>query len=283
MKNIIINLLLFFLFIVSCKGQDKDRNNNVETLIYYANCTGEYSTGEKLTEKNKTWSLNKSDVDRIMNLSNRITENEWHFSYSVTPCNIDFKGYFYKGRKWDLQINGGSYISLHDGKKTILLGCASPECYQYFLKPVESMEEKNLHSNMPENNSKNGFKTYTIALNKNNKEGVLSVKNNGDNYALELKIDDNIYFNKKFTCDFIKIETNTKNKQNFNLILGYSDQYKKIFKKVVMPVFYKNDDLFIEKIFVTTLGNSAKTGNEEWTKKEIRKKILLKQINLDEF
>ena len=87
---------------------------------------------------------------------------------------------------------------------------------------------------------------------------------------------------KTFECDFIAIETNTKNNQTFNLVLEYVDQHQKTFKKMVSPVFYKNNDLFIEKVFIATLGVSAKTGNEEWLQKEIKLKADLKNLNLDQ-
>lgn len=50
---------------------------------------------------------------------------------------------------------------------------------------------------------------------------------------------------------------------------------------MVFPVFYKNNDLFIEKVFITTLGTNAKTGNEEWINKEIIEKSLLENIDID--
>ncbi|PRB00107.1 hypothetical protein CQ046_19845 [Chryseobacterium sp. MYb7] len=117
MKNFMALLLLIFFFF-SCKGQDKDEKKKIDTKVYVANCKGKYSTKEKLTERGKTWSLNNNDIEKIMNLSVPLTEEEWHFSYPITPCNINIKGYLYKGKKYDLQINGGSYISFFDGKKT---------------------------------------------------------------------------------------------------------------------------------------------------------------------
>ncbi|WP_223607266.1 hypothetical protein [Chryseobacterium sp. OSA05B] len=141
MKNIISFILCSFTLFYSCKGQDKEEKKQLKAPVYFVNCKGEYSTGEKLSERDKKWSLNKNDIDKIMSLSSPITENEWHFSYPMTPCNIDVKNYFYKRKKYDLQINGGSYISLYDGKTTILFGCDSPECQKYFLKSVENMAE----------------------------------------------------------------------------------------------------------------------------------------------
>lgn len=45
--------------------------------------------------------------------------------------------------------------------------------------------------------------------------------------------------------------------------------------------FFKNNDLYIEKIFIATLGTSAKTGEEEWMKKKFPK-TPLKQLDLNE-
>ncbi|MBD3907159.1 hypothetical protein [Chryseobacterium muglaense] len=284
MKNILIYFTILFLFIVSCKGQDKDVkiNDNQKAEIYSAKCQNEYSTGEKVSTRNKNWSLRKKDIDEIMKLSSEITENERHFSYPVTPCNIDVKNYSYKGKKYNMQINGGSYLSLFDGQKIIILGCDLPNCKKYFLRPKENMNEEEDSSLFQNNSNKStATKNYKIDLNQNNIQDVLLVEKKDTGYTLKAQIDNQIIFNKTFECDFIEIETNTKNNQKFNLILEYADQYQKTFRKIVFPVFYKNNDLFIEKVFIATLGTNAKTGNEEWVNKEIIEKYLLKNIDVD--
>lgn len=159
-------IIISFITLFSCSTNEKKQ---IATTVYIANCKGEYSTGEQLSKKDKAWSLNKSQVDEIMSLSNPITESEWLFSYPNTPCNIDVKNYLYKGKNYDLQINGGSYVSLFDGKTTILLGCELPECKKYFLKAIESME-KEIKSPLSTNSSEQTtqIKNYNINLNKNN-------------------------------------------------------------------------------------------------------------------
>lgn len=284
MKNILIHFTILFLFIVSCKGQDKDVKitDNLNAKIYSAKCQNEYSTGEKVSGRDTSWSLRKKDIDEIMKLSSEITENERHFSYPVTPCNIDVKHYSYKGKKYNMQINGGSYLSLYDGQKIIILGCDSPNCKKYFLKSKERMNEEE-DSSLSQNNANNSTETknYKIDFNKNNIQDVLLVEKKDTGYTLKAKIDNKIVFNKTFECDFLEIKTNTKNNQKFNLFLEYKDQYQKTFRKIVFPVFYKNNDLFIEKVFIATLGTNAKTGNEEWVNKEIIEKNLLKNIDID--
>ncbi|MFS4470722.1 hypothetical protein [Chryseobacterium sp. T20] len=278
MKNFLILLPLIFFF-YSCKGQDKDEKKRIETKVYVANCKGEYSTKEKLTERDKAWSLNSNDIEKIMNLSVPITDEEWHFSYPITPCNIDIKGYSYRGKKYDLQINGGSYISFFDGKKTQILGCELPECKKYFLKPKENMNEEDIP---PSSNSKSAQnKNYSVNFNKSDKNDLILIEKNTNDYTLKAKTDNKVFFTKNISCDFIEIDTTTKNKQAFNLILGYTDQYQNTSRKIVIPVFFKNNDLFIEKLFIATLGTSAKTGEEEWMQKEISEKTSLKQLDLD--
>lgn len=281
MKNIII-LYLLFSVILSCKGQDKNEDRNISVTTYLAKCEGQYSTGEKLNKKDKAWSLNRDDVDKIMSLATSITEDEWHFSYPITPCNIAVNNYLYKGKKYDLQINGGSYISLFDGKTTILLGCDLPECKKYFLKPKEIMEEDK--TSLSNNGSKELGKTksYKVTFNKNNYQDIIIVEKIAESYNIEAKSNNKSFFYKNFVCDSVEIETKTKNKQAFNLILSFTDQYQNVFRKVVIPIFFKNNDLYLEKIFIATLGTSAKTGEEEWMKKEIYKKIPLKKFDLNE-
>lgn len=217
-----------------------------------------------------------------MKLSSEISENEWHFSYPVTPCNIDIKNYPYKGKQYNIQINGGSYLSLSNGKEAIILGCDLPNCKKYFLRSKENMEEEN--SSFSQNNTSETTKAkiYEIEFNKNNIKDIIFVEKIEAGYRLEAKNDDKTFFSKTFECDCIVVETDTKNNQTFNLVLEYVDQYQKTFRKIVFPVFYKNNDLFIEKVFIATLGASAKTGNEEWLQKEVKLKTDLKNLNLDE-
>ncbi len=278
MKNFLILLPLIFLF-YNCKGQDKDEKKRIETKVYVANCKGEYSTKEKLAEKDKAWSLNSNDVEKIMKLSVPITEEEWHFSYPITPCNIDIKDYLYKGKKYDLQINGGSYISFFDGKKTQILGCELPECKKYFLKSKENIYEEDLPSSFNSNSTQT--KSYKVNFNKSDKNDLIIIEKNKNDYTLKAQTDNKVFFTKNIDCDFIEIDTAIKNKQAFNLILGYTDQYQNTSRKIVIPVFFKNNDLFIEKLFIATLGISAKTDEEEWMQKEIYEKITLKQLDLD--
>lgn len=284
MKNTFIHLTILFLFILSCKGQDKDVivNDKQEIEIYLANCQNEYSTGEKTSNKDKNWSLTKKDIDEIIKLSSEISENEWHFSYPVTPCNIDIKNYPYNGKQYNIQINGGSYLSLSNGRENIILGCDLPNCKKYFLRSKENIKEEN--SSFSQNNTSDTTKAeiYEIEFNKNYIKDVILVEKIEAGCRLEAKIDDKTFFSKTFECDSIVVETNTKNNQTFNLVLEYADQYQKTFRKRVIPVFYKNKVLFIEKVFIATLGVTAKTGNEEWLQKEVRLKTDLKNLNLDE-
>lgn len=284
MKNTLIHFTILLLLIFLCKGQDKDVkvNDKQKAEIYSAKCQDEYSIDEKVSGRDKNWSLRRKDIDEIMKLSSEITENEWYFSYPVTPCNIDIKNYSYKEKKYNIQINGGSYLSLFDGQTTIILGCDLPNCKKFFLRTKENMNEEE-DSSFSQNNANEPTETknYEIEFNKNNIKDVLLVEKKETAYRLEAKIDDKTFFSKTFECDFIEIKTNTKNNQTFNLVLEYADQYQKIFRKMVFPVFYKNNDLFIEKVFIATLGTNAKTGNEEWINKEIIEKSLLENIDID--
>jgi len=277
MKNTII-LSILFSFVISCKGQDKNEKKKTESKVYMGNCKGEYSTKEKLTEKDKNWILNSADIERIIKLSSPITEEEWHFSYPITPCNIAVQNYLYNGKKYTLNINGGSYISVSDGKKTQLLGCDQPECKKYFLKSKENMEDENLSSSNDPQSLKN---TYKVNFIKSNRNDILIVEKYSNYYILKAQTDDRIFFIKTFSCDFIEIDNQPKNEQTFNLILGFTDQYQNLLQKIVIPVFFKNNDLYVEKLFINTLATSARTGNQEWMKKEIHQKSFLSQLDID--
>lgn len=143
----------------------------------------------------------------------------------------------------------------------------------------ENMDQEDLPSSFNSNSTQT--KNYSVNFNKNDKNDLIIIEKNTNDYTLKAQTDDKVFFIKNIDCDFIEIDTNTKNKQVFNLILGYTDQYQNTSRKIVMPVFFKNNDLFIEKLFIATLGTSAKTGEEEWMQKEISEKISLKQLDLD--
>ena len=96
------------------------------------------------------------------------------------------------------------------------------------------------------------------------------------------EIDGKVFFQKTFTCDDLSIDTNGKYGQAFNLKIEYADQYEKIFRKIVVPVFYKKGDFILEKVFISTLSQSAKTGEEEWFDKEIKKETYLRNLDLEE-
>ncbi len=179
MKNIFFLLSTIFIFIY-CSGQNKDENikskHKFEDKFYLAKCIGDYSTEKKITEKERCWSLSQKDIDEIIKLSSEITENELHFSYPVTPCNIEVKGYEYKDKNYNLSINGGSYISLSNGKNNILLGCDSPACKKYFLQPKGEMVD--IHQSLITENLNSETKNYNINLNKDKFEDLIIVKNN---------------------------------------------------------------------------------------------------------
>lgn len=274
---------LFLLIIISCNGQSEN-NKQKETIkkeitkndVYYAKCTSNLlSTGQKIQEGDN-WNLNKRDVEEILKLSSEIDENEWHFSYPITPCNIEIKNYLYKGEKYDLQINGGSYVSLFDGKKTMILGCDSPQCSKFFLLPKENMEES---ENDIENNSNS--KKYEVDFNKDGISDLLIIKKNNSAYTLEIEQSHKPLFTKIFNCDSFDIDTNVKNKQIFNLKFEYVDQYQKVFRKVVIPVFYERNIFLVKKIFIANFGISAKTGNNEWQTKEVLVDSSLEKLDLD--
>lgn len=281
MKDIFLILFTSVLFLFSCKGQDKEKKINLsETKAYTANCIGDYSTGEKIGANDKKWSLTRSELSTIINLCSEISENEWHSAYSITPCNIEIDSILYKGQFYNAKVNGGSYLSLNQGARIIILGCDLPQCNQFFLKERENMvDEEEQFDNLP---SQFSTVKFEVDFNKNGSKGLLLVKTHNSESELTAKIDGKVFFQKTFTCDDLSIDTNGKYGQSFNLKLEYTDQYEKIFRKIVIPVFYKKGDFVLETIFISTLSQSAKTGEEEWFNNEIKKKTSLRNLDLEE-
>ena len=281
MKDIFLILFTSVLFLSSCKGPDKEKKSNLpETEAYTANCIGDYSTGEKIETNDKKWSLTRSELSAIINLSSEISENEWHSAYSITPCNIEVDSVLYKGHFYNVKVNGGSYLSLNKGARIVILGCDLPKCKQFFLKEKENMVDQEVQFD----NLRSQFSTvnYEVDFNKNGSKGLLLIKRHNSESELMGEIDGKVFFQKTFTCDDLSIDTNGKYGQAFNLKIEYADQYEKIFRKIVIPVFYKKGDFILEKVFISTLSQSAKTGEEEWFDKEIKKETYLRNLDLEE-
>lgn len=279
-KNIILIVSALFCFFISCNGQKKEEKQQVQIeKIYSAKCEGDYSTGEKIGDKEKHWTLSETDIDKIMKLSREINENEFHYTYPVTPCNIDVENYTYNGKTYNLQINGGSYLSLYDGGKTVILGCDAPECAEFFLKSQEEMATEENESIVSGKTA--GFQKHNLYVNKNKVLDFLIIKKANPGFELNIEIDGKSSFNKKFNCDILEIDTSTKYNQSFNLKLLYTDQYQKVFRTIVIPVYYTNKDFVIKKIFVATLETSAKTGLEMRFNREIAKSSSLNELDID--
>ncbi len=141
MKKVINIFCLLFLLtgLISCNGQRKEENKKNE--MYSARCEGTYSTGKNVTEDEKNWKLSKSDILSIIKLSQEIDEQDIHFSYPITPCNIDINHFNINGRFVNLSINGGSFLYLTENGKTKILGCGDPKCKKYFILPKEEMDD----------------------------------------------------------------------------------------------------------------------------------------------
>ncbi|SNV32234.1 Uncharacterised protein [Chryseobacterium taklimakanense] len=270
-------LLTILMFFITCKGQDKEEKvvTKTKSEIHVAKCENQYSTGQKVNEHERNWSLSNDDISQILKLSSEITEQDLHYTYPKTPCNIDVNNFSYNGRNYDLQINGGSYLTTFDGKETKIFGCDARECQKYFLMEKEDMEEKT-SENTEENKS-----IHELNLNQKNSVDKIIVTNNNDStFTFSAEIDGREVLNKDFECDNLVINTKTKNGQSFNIEITYSDQYHNAFRKIVIPIFYKNQDFYIEKLFIATKGTNAKTGNEEWFNKEIDDRTTLENLNI---
>ncbi|ANF49909.1 hypothetical protein A0O34_04910 [Chryseobacterium glaciei] len=263
----------------SCKGQDKEEKQKPE--VYKAKCEGEYSTGQKTTEREKKWSLTKSDILSIISLSKEIDAQEVHYTYPVTPCNIDVKGFNIKGKKVDLFINGGSHLQITDGSKITILGCDDPKCKKYFLFPKEDMNDEAESVNDSNYKVKN---TYKVDFDNDKISDSIIIKQNTEEqqeFKMEIYKNGNLFFNKLFYCDSMLLDLQVNYGQIFNIKIENKDQYGNVFGKVTIPVLLKNKELYVEKLFVANFGISAKTGDNEWNTKEFSNKTKLKNLNLD--
>ncbi|MFP3593129.1 hypothetical protein [Chryseobacterium sp. SIMBA_038] len=279
MKNIILILLMPLYIFSSCKGQDKEEKQKPE--VYKAKCEGEYSTGQKTTEREKKWSLTKSDVLSIISLSKEIDAQEVHYTYPITPCNIDIKGFNLKGNKVNLFINGGSNLQITDGSKITILGCDDPKCQKYFLLPKEDMNDEAESVNDSNYKVKN---TYKVDFDNDKISDSIIIKQKTEQqqeFKMEMYKNGNLFFSKLFYCDSMLLDLQVKYGQIFNIKIENKDQYGNVFRKVTIPVLFKNKEFYIEKLFVANFGISAKTGENEWTTKEVSNKTNLEDLDID--
>ncbi len=272
----------FYIF-GSCKGQDKEHTKYIKTDIYTAKCEGEYSTGQKTTEKEKQWSLTRSDILSIVNLSKEIDPQELHYTYPVTPCTIDVKNFNLSGKIVDLFINGGSYLQIKDGSKTTILGCDDPKCKKYFLLPKEDMDDKESeHITDLNYKVKNTYKADFDGDKINDSIVIKQSTKNQEEFKLEIYKNENLFLSKFFYCDSMILDLQVKYGQIFNIKIENKDQFGNVFRKITIPVMYKNNELYVEKVFVANFGISAKTGDNVWSTKEISNRTTFENLDLDD-
>jgi len=270
----ILRLLLICYIFNSCNGQQREEKQNEKNSMYSAKCEGTYSTGKSVTEDEKNWKLSKSDILSIIKLSQEIDEQDIHFSYPVTPCIIDISHFNVNGRFVNLRINGGSFLSLTENGKTKILGCDDPKCKKYFILPKEEVDDDKFDFKK----KLDGYK-----IDKNNDSIVIKKINESGESTLNIYKNKKVILTKNFSSDRLTIDLNVKYNQLFNLKLEYKDQYGNTFRKITIPIFFKEDNFYIEKLFIESLALSAETGNNELSYKEKLVKIRLKDFDVDKF
>lgn len=113
-------------------------------------------------------------------------------------------------------------------------------------------------------------KSYKVNFNKNNYQDIISVEKKEEGYNVEAKSNNETFLTKALSV-IIQILKRKQKQSNVQFNVELYRSISKCIQKSCDSVFFKNNDLYIEKIFIATLGTSAKTGEEEWMKKEISK------------
>lgn len=87
------------------------------------------------------WTLNEDQVKTVIASGKAINGREWHYLYSVLPC--DLRGSISQGGKtYGLYINGGAYYTLSDQDSTWMFGCMDPDLDSLFVETVWREDEE---------------------------------------------------------------------------------------------------------------------------------------------
>ena len=134
-------IVLFILLIClqSCNSQNKKSSFTVNSL------KKEIDLKKTKLESNinvlfyNKWKLKANDIEKILKLSQPISDEEFHDLYEVTPCVYKCKIIDNK-KSYSLEINSGSFITITDDKTIKILGCKSDECKDFFIFPHQGAE-----------------------------------------------------------------------------------------------------------------------------------------------
>ena len=131
-----MKLLSIFFFLLTTQigfGQKKSAfkvKKHFSVVSMFKTTTSQSSlTGTGMCKK---WKLNKNQVIEIIQHSVLIDGTIWDLEFDVLPC--IYKGVLIQNsKKFNFEINAGSWLYIKDGNRTMILGNYTREDQIYFL------------------------------------------------------------------------------------------------------------------------------------------------------
>jgi hypothetical protein len=115
-----------------------DLNKNFEIIELHK--SNDYPSSDKDTTVCINWTLNKSEVKKIIQQSKPISGPEWHHLFGHYPCRI--YGKLIQGLKeFEYSINSGSWFTVNSPDTTLRFGSFKEENNKYFLDSAWTEEE----------------------------------------------------------------------------------------------------------------------------------------------
>jgi hypothetical protein len=105
--------------------------------------SNDYPSSDTDTSACIKWTLNKSEVKKIIIESKPISGPEWHHLFGHYPCQIQGK-IVQNSTEFDYSINSGAWFTISSSDTTLMFGSFNEENNKYFLDSAwkeEEMEE----------------------------------------------------------------------------------------------------------------------------------------------
>ena len=164
MKNLILIVLLFSLFVFSSQKKDdysvEQAVNTVaqiimindsepvqifDTLLDFSIISfkqvSDYPSSDTDTTKCIDWNLTDDNIKQIIQSSRLINKHEWHYLFSHLPCAAT--GQINQNELiFDFSINSGSWMTIGNSDTTIMLGYFDTELAELFLDKPWTEDDK---------------------------------------------------------------------------------------------------------------------------------------------
>lgn len=115
-----------------------DSNKDFEVLELVK--SNDYASSDNDTSKCINWTLDKMEIEKIIQESRPINGSEWHYLFGHYPCLI--QGVLLQGpTEFKYSINSGAWFTIDSPDTTLIFGSFKEENNKFFLDSAWSVEE----------------------------------------------------------------------------------------------------------------------------------------------